>query len=305
MAVVWAAFFNFVAAFVFGVKVATTVGKGVVDPHGIDQWVILAAVLGALSWNILTWYVGLPTSSSHALIGALGGAAVARSGTGVLQWEGIEKILAFIVISPVLGLVLGFLLMTAMYWALRNTRQGRVNVWSRRFQLVSSALYSIGHGSNDAQKTMGVIAVLLVTARPQIPALQHAPAWVMPPANLEHIPWWIIISAYAAISAGTMSGGWRIVKTMGMRITDLRPIGGFCAETGGAATLFFASSLGIPVSTTHTITGAIIGVGATRRFSAVRWGVAVEIVWAWVLTIPCAALMGALLYTLLRLVGAR
>jgi PiT family inorganic phosphate transporter len=305
MAVVWAAFFNFMAAFVFGVKVATTVGKGVVDPHAINLWVILAAVLGALSWNILTWYFGLPTSSSHALIGALAGAAVAHAGAGVLQWEGIEKILAFIIISPLLGMVLGFVFMTAMYWALRRTRQGRVNIWSRRLQLVSSALYSIGHGSNDAQKTMGVIAVLLVSARAQVPALQHAPAWVMPPQNLEHIPWWIIFAAYAAISLGTMSGGWRIVKTMGMRITALRPIGGFCAETGGAMTLFLASSLGIPVSTTHTITGAIVGVGATRRFSAVRWGVAVEIVWAWVLTIPCAAFAGALLYTLLRLVGAR
>jgi PiT family inorganic phosphate transporter len=305
MAVVWAAFFNFVAAFGFGVKVAATIGKGVVDPLAVNQWVILAAVLGAVGWNFLTWYFGLPTSSSHALIGALSGAAVAHAGTGVLQWSGIEKILAFIVISPLLGMVLGFGLMVLTYWVLRHARQGPVNIWSRRLQLVSSALYSLGHGTNDAQKTMGVIAILLVSARAQIPALQHAPAWVMPPSNLEHIPWWIILSAHAAIALGTITGGWRIVKTMGMRITDLRPIGGFCAETGGAATLFLASSLGIPVSTTHTITGAIVGVGATRRFSAVRWGVAVEIVWAWILTIPCAALLGAVLYTLLRTVGAR
>jgi PiT family inorganic phosphate transporter len=304
-AVLWAAFFNFVAAFLFGIKVASTIGKGVVDPHSITTVVVLAAVLGAVGWNILTWYFGLPTSSSHALIGALAGAATAHAGAGVLQWEGLRKILLFIVLSPLLGMALGFSIMTLTYWLLRTARQGPVNVWSRRLQLVSSALYSLGHGANDAQKTMGVIAVLLVSARPRVAALQHAPGWVMPPSDLSHIPAWIIFAAYLAIALGTFSGGWRIVRTMGMRITDLRPIGGFCAETGGAATLFLASHLGIPVSTTHTITGAIVGVGATRRLTAVRWGVASQIVWAWALTIPCAALLGALIYALLRLLGGR
>lgn len=291
VAVVWAACFNFLAAFLFGVKVATTVGKGVVDPHGVNQWVILATLLGALGWNILTWYFGLPTSSSHALIGSLAGAAVVHAGIGVLQWDGIEKILLFIVLSPLLGMLLGFVLMTTTYWVLRRARRGPVNVWSRRLQLVSSALYSLGHGANDAQKTMGIIAILLFTS-----------GYL---GKEFRVPYWVVMISYAAIAAGTLSGGWRIVRTMGMRITDLRPIDGFCAETGGAATLFLASTLGVPVSTTHTITGAIVGVGATRRFSAVRWGVAVEIVWAWLLTIPCTALLGALLYTLLRLVGAR
>jgi PiT family inorganic phosphate transporter len=303
-AVVWAAFFNFVAAFGFGIKVASTIGKGVVDPHSITIWVVLAALLGAIGWNVLTWLLGLPTSSSHALIGALAGAATAHAGTGVLEWEGIRKILLFIVVSPLLGMLLGFLLMSLTFLVLREARQGPVNLWARRLQLVSSALYSLGHGTNDAQKTMGVIAVLLLSAQARVPQLQHAPAWFVPPSDLHRIPWWIILSAHAAIALGTVSGGWRIVKTMGMRITALQPIGGFCAETAGAATLFLASSLGIPVSTTHTITGAIVGVGATRRFSAVRWGVAAEIVWAWVLTIPSAALLGALIYTILRLVGA-
>jgi PiT family inorganic phosphate transporter len=290
VAVLWAAFFNFVAAFAFGVKVATTIGKGVVDPHVVTQWVVLAALLGALCWNILTWYFGLPTSSSHALIGSLAGAGIAHAGTGVLQWSGINKILVFIVLSPLLGMVLGFILMTITYWVLQRARQGPVNVWSRRLQLVSSALYSLGHGANDAQKTMGVIAILLFTS-----------GYL---GKEFYVPYWVVLISYAAIAAGTLSGGWRIVKTMGMRITDLRPIDGFCAETGGAATLFLASSLGVPVSTTHTITGAIVGVGATRRFSAIRWGVASEIAWAWLLTIPCAGLMGALLYTVLRLAGA-
>jgi PiT family inorganic phosphate transporter len=256
----------------------------------VTQWVVLAALLGALCWNILTWYFGLPTSSSHALIGSLAGAGIAHAGTGVLQWSGINKILVFIVLSPLLGMVLGFILMTITYWVLQRARQGPVNVWSRRLQLVSSALYSLGHGANDAQKTMGVIAILLFTS-----------GYL---GKEFYVPYWVVLISYAAIAAGTLSGGWRIVKTMGMRITDLRPIDGFCAETGGAATLFLASSLGVPVSTTHTITGAIVGVGATRRFSAIRWGVASEIAWAWLLTIPCAGLMGALLYTVLRLAGA-
>src|SRR6266571_3724759 len=285
-AVFWAAFFNFAAAFIFGVKVATTVGKGVVDPHVVTQWVVLAALLGALGWNILTWYFGLPTSSSHALIGSLAGAAITHAGTGVLEWQGINKILVFIVLSPLLGLVVGFILMTITFRVLRQARQGPVTVWSRRLQLVSSALYSLGHGANDAQKTMGIIAILLFNS-----------GYL---GNEFYVPYWVRLISYVTIAAGTLSGGWRIIKTMGMRITDLRPIGGFCAETSGAATLFLASSLGVPVSTTHTITGAIVGVGATRRFSAVRWGVAVEIVWAWILTIPCAGLLGALSYFILR-----
>jgi inorganic phosphate transporter, PiT family len=303
LAVLWAAFFNFVAAFGFGVKVAGTIGKGVVDPHSITIWVVLAALLGAIGWNVLTWLFGLPTSSSHALIGALAGAATAHAGLGVLEWEGIRKILVFVVVSPLLGMLFGLLLMGLTYRVLWHARQGPVNLWSRRLQLVSSALYSLGHGTNDAQKTMGIIAALLLSARAVLPQLQEAPAWLMPPADLHRLPWWIILSAHAAIALGTVSGGWRIVKTMGMRITDLRPIDGFCAETAGAATLFLASSLGIPVSTTHTITGAIVGVGATRRFSAVRWGVAAEIVWAWILTIPCAAMLGAVIYAVLRLIG--
>jgi len=290
-AVFWAAFFNFAAAFIFGVKVATTVGKGVVDPHVVTQWVVLAALLGALGWNILTWYFGLPTSSSHALIGSLAGAAITHAGTGVLEWQGINKILVFIVLSPLLGLVVGFILMTITFRVLRQARQGPVTVWSRRLQLVSSALYSLGHGANDAQKTMGIIAILLFNS-----------GYL---GNEFYVPYWVRLISYVTIAAGTLSGGWRIIKTMGMRITDLRPIGGFCAETSGAATLFLASSLGVPVSTTHTITGAIVGVGATRRFSAVRWGVAVEIVWAWILTIPCAGLLGALSYFILRQVGGR
>src|SRR5712692_888176 len=221
VAVFWAAFFNFVAAFAFGVKVATTIGKGVVDPHVVTQWLVLAALLGALSWNILTWYFGLPTSSSHALIGSLAGAGIAHAGTGVLQWSGISKILVFIVLSPLLGMVLGFILMTITYWVLQRARQGPVNVWSRRLQLVSSALYSLGHGANDAQKTMGIIAILLFTS-----------GYL---GKEFRVPHWVVLISYAAIAAGTLSGGWRIVRTMGMRITDLRPIGGFCAETGGAA----------------------------------------------------------------------
>src|SRR6266568_4961632 len=275
-AVFWAAFFNFAAAFIFGVKVATTVGKGVVDPRVVTQWVVLAALLGALGWNILTWYFGLPTSSSHALIGSLAGAAITHAGTGVLEWQGINKILVFIVLSPLLGLVVGFILMTITFRVLRQARQGPVTVWSRRLQLVSSALYSLGHGANDAQKTMGIIAILLFNAGYLGPTF--------------YVPYWVILLCHAAIALGTLSGGWRIVRTMGMRITKLQPVGGFCAETAGAITLLGTAYAGIPVSTTHTITGAIIGVGAVRRLSAVRWGVAQTVMWAWVLTIPGAAL---------------
>jgi len=295
-AVAWAAFCNFIAAFVFEPEVAKTIGKGTVDPTAVDAYVILACLVGAIGWNITTWYLGLPTSSSHALIGGLVGAAVVKAGWEVVKWEGLRRTLTFIIVAPLLGLTLGLVLMTAASWLFYNAQPGPANKWARRVQLLSSGLYSVGHGLNDAQKTMGIIAVLLVSMRSQVAELQNAPAWLMPPSDLERIPVWIILSAHAAIALGTLSGGWRIVKTMGMRITELQPLGGVCAETGGAITLFLASRLGIPVSTTHTITGAIVGVGASRRLSAVRWGVAAHIVWAWVLTIPAAALLSAITY---------
>jgi PiT family inorganic phosphate transporter len=292
-AVVWAAVFNFLAAFFFGVKVATTIGKGVVDPSVVTQFVILAGLMGAIGWNVTTWYLGLPTSSSHALIGSFAGAAIARAGVGSIILGGLAKIVLFIVVAPLLGLFLGLTLMTSLFWALRRQRTQPTQAVFRRLQLVSAAFYSLSHGANDAQKTMGIIAASLAAA-----------GWL--PADYEHhFPWWIILSAHAAIALGTLAGGWRIVRTMGTRITELRPIGGFCAETAGAITIFLATHLGIPVSTTHTITGAIVGVGATRRLSAVRWGVAGSIVWAWVLTIPCAGLLGATLYSLMHLMAAR
>jgi PiT family inorganic phosphate transporter len=278
-AVIWAAFFNFVAVAIFELKVAATVGKGIVAPEFVDARLIFGALMGAIAWNIVTWYYGIPSSSSHALIGGMMGAAIAKAGAQPLLLPGILKILAFIVISPVLGLTLGALIMVAVSWIFFRSSARRVDRWFRRLQLVSSALYSIGHGSNDAQKTMGVIWLLLIAAGF---------------TTQEHLPMWVIVSCYAAISLGTLFGGWRIVKTMGQKITKLRPVGGFSAETGGAITLFLASSLGVPVSTTHTITGAIIGVGAAQRVSAVRWGVAGNIVMAWVITIPAAALIAAL-----------
>jgi PiT family inorganic phosphate transporter len=291
-AVIWAASFNFLAAFFFGVKVATTIGKGVVRPEVVTQWVILSGLLGAIAWNVFTWHLGLPSSSSHALIGGFAGAAIARVGVGGIILGGLGKIALFIVVAPMLGMVLGTALMTFLGWALQRQSARRVEPVFRSLQLVSAALYSLSHGTNDAQKTMGIIAVCLATAG-------------MLPANYEtDFPLWIILAAHTAIALGTLAGGWRIVKTMGMRITDLQPVGGFSAETAGALTIFMATHLGIPVSTTHTITGAIVGVGATRRLSAVRWGVAANIIWAWVLTIPCSALIGALLYTLVRLLGA-
>lgn len=299
-AVIWAAFFNFVAAFTFDVAVAKTIGKGIIRPEVVDAYLILATLVGAVGWNIITWYLGLPTSSSHALVGGLVGAALVKAGTGAVVADGLWKTTRFIVFSPLIGMLLALVLMTAALWLLRNAHPGPVMRWSRRLQLVSSAAYSLGHGMNDAQKTMGIIAVLLVSMAPQVPELQHAPAWVMPPHDLKHIPWWIILSAHAAIALGTMSGGWRIVKTMGMRITALDPVGGVCAETAGAITLIALALRGIPVSTTHTITGAIVGVGASRRLSAVRWGVAAHIVWAWVLTIPAAASLSAVTYALIR-----
>ena len=288
-AVVWAAFFNFVAAFGFGVHVATTVGKGVVHAEIVDQWVILAGLIGAIVWDLITWHWGLPTSSSHALIGGFAGAGVAKAGFGGLVASGLIKIGIFMVLAPLIGLTVGFLMMLTTIWIFHRETPGRIDRIFRRGQLVSAAAYSLGHGTNDAQKTMGIIAVLLFTTG-------HL-------GKEFFVPTWVILSAHAAIALGTMAGGWRIVKTMGMRITKLRPIGGFSAETAGAVTLIGTALGGIPVSTTHTISGAIMGVGAIQRFSAVRWGVAGRIVWAWIFTIPAAALVAAACWLLLRLGG--
>ncbi len=286
-AVAWAAFFNVIAITVFQLKVATTVGKGIVDPAIVDHLVVFGALIGAIFWNIVTWYYGIPSSSSHALIGGLVGAGLAKSGTDGLVWSGIAKTVAFIVVSPLLGFVLGALLMVAVSWLFNRSTPLRVDRWFRRLQLVSASLYSLGHGGNDAQKTMGIIWMLLIAAGMSQPGTSAPPIWV-------------IVACYMAMGLGTLFGGWRIVKTMGQKITRLRPVGGFCAETGGAITLFMASGLGIPVSTTHTITGAIVGVGSAQRMSNVRWGVAGGIVWAWVLTIPATALVAAVAYSLAR-----
>ena len=280
-AVAWAAFFNFVAIFIFQLKVAATIGKGIVDPSVVDHYVIFGALAGAITWNVITWYYGIPSSSSHALIGGMIGATVAKVGAGSLVGAGILKTAVFIVVSPTLGFIFGALLMLAVSWIFFRTTPRRMDGWFRRLQLMSSAMYSLGHGANDAQKTMGIIWLLLIAAG-------------VTSASDKMPPTWVIVSCYVAIAAGTMFGGWRIVKTMGQKITKLKPVGGFCAETGGAMTLFLASGFGIPVSTTHTITGAIVGVGSSQKFSAVRWGVAGGIVWAWVLTIPASALMAAL-----------
>jgi len=285
-AVVWAAFFNFVAIFIFHLKVAAMVGKGIVDPVAIDHYVIFGALIGAIAWNLITWYYGIPSSSSHALIGGMIGATISKAGTGPLLTPGIVKTATFIIVSPMLGLTLGALIMIAVSWICLRTAPQRVDRWFRRLQLVSSALYSIGHGSNDAQKTMGIIWLLLITAGV---------------TTKDHLPSWVIISCYIAIAMGTMFGGWRIVKTMGQKITKLRPVGGFAAETGGAITLFTASAFGIPVSTTHTITGAIIGVGSAQRARAVRWGVAGNIMIAWIVTMPAAAVFAAVAYYVGRL----
>lgn len=280
-AVVFAAMFNIIALFIFHLKVAATVGKGTVHPDIVDHYVIFGALVGAIAWNVITWYYGIPSSSSHALIGGLVGAAVAKSGTGVLVASGLIKTVAFIFISPLLGFVLGSIAMLAVSWLFFRTPPSRVDRWFRRLQLVSAGLYSLGHGGNDAQKTIGVIWMLLIASGY---AAQNA---VEPPI-------WVIVACYLAIGLGTMFGGWRIVRTMGQKITKLKPVGGFCAETGGALTLFFASWLGVPVSTTHTITGAIVGVGATQKVAAVRWGVAGNIVWAWIFTIPASAFIAAI-----------
>ncbi|MFP5460205.1 MAG: inorganic phosphate transporter [Gammaproteobacteria bacterium] len=280
-AVAWAAFFNFVAIFIFQLKVAGTVGKGIVDPSVVDHYVIFGALMGAIAWNVITWYYGIPSSSSHALIGGMIGATIAKAGTGALVASGILKTAVFILVSPLLGFLLGAMLMIAISWIFFKATPRGTDRWFRRLQLLSSAMYSLGHGSNDAQKTMGIIWLLLIAAG--ISSAQDA----LPPT-------WVIVSCYVAIAAGTLFGGWRIVKTMGQKITKLKPVGGFCAETGGAVTLFLASAFGIPVSTTHTITGSIVGVGASQKISAVRWGVAGNIVWAWVFTIPASALMAAI-----------
>jgi PiT family inorganic phosphate transporter len=289
-AVIWAAFFNFVAAFGFGVGVATTVGKGVVDPKIVDHWVILAALVGAIVWDVVTWYWGLPTSSSHALIGGFAGAAVAKAGFGSLVAAGLIKIGIFMILAPVIGLAVGFGLMVGTAWTFRRATPGRVDWIFRRMQLLSAAAYSLGHGTNDAQKTMGIISVLLFSTGHLGPEF--------------YVPFWVILSAHAAMGLGTLTGGWRIVKTMGMRITKLRPVGGFCAETAGALVLVGTAIGGIPVSTTHTITGSIMGVGSLQRFSAVRWGIASRIVWAWIMTIPASAFVAAAAWLVFRLAGA-
>ena len=278
-AVAFAAMFNFIAIFVFHLKVAATVGKGIVDPGIVDHYVVFGALIGAISWNAITWFFGLPSSSSHALIGGLIGAAVAKVGFSALVASGIGKTVLFIFVSPIMGFVFGGLLLVAVSWIFRKSRPSKVDRWFRRLQLLSAGAYSLGHGGNDAQKTIGIIWMLLIAANV--------------PGAKEHVPLWVIVCCYVAIALGTFFGGWRIVKTMGQRITKLKPVHGFCAETGGAIMLFLATSLGIPVSTTHTITGAIVGVGSTRKVSAVRWGVAGNIVWAWIFTIPAAAFIAA------------
>jgi PiT family inorganic phosphate transporter len=284
-AVMWAAFFNFVAAFVMGTAVAKTMGKGMIDLSVVTHEVILAGLLGAIAWNLFTWYYGLPVSSSHALIGGYAGAAVAKAGFGAILVSGWTKTLTFIVLAPLMGMLMAFFLMVAVTWIFRRWHPFKLDQLFRRFQLISAGLYSLGHGGNDAQKTMGIITGLLVSAGY---------------LKTFDVPFWVIIMAHGAIALGTMFGGWRIVKTMGTKITKLTPMGGFCAETSGAITLFLATHLGIPVSTTHTITGSIIGVGATRRISAVKWGVAGTIVWAWILTIPLSAAVSALSYFAIR-----
>lgn len=282
-AVVFAALFNFIAVFVFHLSVAATIGKGIVMPGIVDAHVVFGALVGAIAWNVITWWYGIPSSSSHALIGGIVGAVIAKSGVGGLVAAGVLKTVAFIFVSPLLGFTLGSLLMVVVAWLVRGTTPLRVDRWFRRAQLVSAGLYSLGHGGNDAQKTIGIIWMLLI-------ATGYASAADKLP------PTWVIWTCYIAIALGTMFGGWRIVKTMGQKITKLKPVGGFCAETGGAMTLFLATALGVPVSTTHTITGAIVGVGSTQRASAVRWGVAGNIVWAWIFTIPASAFIAAVFY---------
>lgn len=297
-AVIWAGAFNFIAVFVFGTAVAKTMGKGLVDISIVDATVVLAGLLGAIAWNLITWYAGLPSSSSHALIGGYAGAAIAKAGIAALVWPGKWlSTLAFIVLSPLLGMAVAFSLTIALSWLLRRSLPRKVDKTFRLLQLVSAAGMSLSHGSNDSQKTMGIIVSLLFAERAVFDKVPVAALHVTSP---DSIPAWVVFAAYAAIGIGTMAGGWRIVKTMGQRITKLQPFGGFCAETGGALTITLASHFGIPVSTTHTITGAIMGVGTAQRFSAVRWGVAGRIVWAWILTIPAAAGIGLVSYLVLQ-----
>jgi PiT family inorganic phosphate transporter len=299
-AVGWAAFWNFVAAFVFGTAIAKTIGKGMIDLSVVDPTVVLGGLLGAIIWDLVTWWWGLPTSSSHALVGGYAGAAVAKAGFTAIIASGWIKTLVFIVIAPLLGLTLALILTVGLSWALRKSLPRRVDKVFRVLQLVSAAAYSLGHGTNDAQKTMGIILALLVSSQA---VLADFPIRAFHVTSADHVPIWVILAAHAAIGLGTMAGGWRIVKTMGQKITKLKPFGGFCAETAGALTLFLSSHFGIPVSTTHTITGAITGVGVAHRVSAVRWGVARGIVLAWILTIPAAAGIAGLTYVLLRAVG--
>lgn len=282
-AVLFAAFFNVLAIFIFQLSVAATVGKGIVQPGVVDTHVVFGALIGAISWNLITWYYGIPSSSSHALIGGIVGAVIGKAGTEALLSAGILKTMVFIFISPALGFLLGSLMMLLVAWLFRRTTPSRVDGWFRRLQLVSAGAYSLGHGGNDAQKTIGIIWMLLI-ATGYVTSTDASP------------PSWVVVSCYLAIGLGTMFGGWRIVKTMGQKITKLKPAGGFCAETGGAMTLFLATALGIPVSTTHTITGAIVGVGSAQRASAVRWGIAGNIVWAWIFTIPAAAFVAIVAY---------
>lgn len=298
-AVIWAAFFNFVAFLVFKTHVAATIGKGVVDPASVTLPVVAAALVGAIAWDLITWYGGIPTSSSHALVGALAGVAVAHSGWGVLHWGGLHdngllRIAVFILVAPLLGLALGWLMMTLTYWLLRGATPKGVGVLFRRLQLLSAAAYSLGHGGNDAQKTMGIIYVTLLAAAP----ITHL-------TKSDPVPLWVVLSCQVAMALGTLMGGWRIVKTLGQGICHLEPVHGFSAETAGALCLYGATALGVPVSTTHTITGAIFGVGLTRTFRSVRWGVAVRVIWAWVLTIPASALMGVAAYYLFTMAGWR
>jgi PiT family inorganic phosphate transporter len=286
-AVIWAAFFNFIAFLFFGLHVANTIGKGIIDIAIVDKPIILGTLVGACSWNIITWYLGLPTSSSHSLIGGMIGAAMVKVGSKALVWEGIIKTVAFIIVSPVVGLVLGLLFGIAVYWLFRKSAPLKVDHIFRKGQLISAAFYSLGHGGNDAQKTMGIIAILLFSAGLL--------------GNTFFVPLWVVLACHAAIALGTMFGGWRIVKTMGQKVAKIKPIDGFCAELSASTSLFISTALGIPVSTTHTITGAIMGVGSLRRLSAVRWGVARRIVWAWILTIPCSAAISALTFRLVSL----
>ena len=284
-AVLFAAFFNVLAIGLFHLNVAATIGKGIVEPGVVDHHVVFGALIGAITWNVITWWYGIPSSSSHALIGGICGAVIGKAGVGALVGSGLLRIVAFIFVSPLLGFVLGSLLMVLVAWICRRTSPLRVDNWFRRLQLISAGAYSIGHGGNDAQKTIGIIWMLLIGTGYSA-ASDSAP------------PTWVILTCYIAIGMGTMFGGWRIVQTMGQKITKLKPVGGFCAETGGAITLFLATAMGVPVSTTHTITGAIVGVGSVRRASAVRWGVAGNIVWAWIFTIPASAFIAAIFYWL-------